>query len=64
MEIYFYKADQPGVLPMATVPGTLKERNGKDPTEAEEIKKGWQEYKELSKKVLMTWTTTVVWSFT
>ena len=46
MEIYFYKADWPGVLPMATVPGTLKERNGKDLTEAEEIKKGWQEYTE------------------
>ena len=40
MEVYFYKADGPGVLSMATVPGTLKERNGKDLTEAEEIKKG------------------------
>ena len=24
--------------------GTIKDRNGKDITEAEEIKKGWQEY--------------------
>ena len=26
--------------------GSIKERNGKDLTEAEEIKKGWQEYTE------------------
>ena len=26
--------------------GTIKDRNGKDPTEAEDIKKGWQEYTE------------------
>ena len=33
--------------------GTIKERNGKDPTEAEEIKKRWQEYTgELYKKGL------------
>ena len=31
--------------------GTIKDRNGKDLTEAEEIKKRWQEYrKELYKK--------------
>ena len=31
--------------------GTIKERNGMDLTEAEEIKKGWQEYtEELYKK--------------
>ena len=41
--------------------GTIKNRNGKDLTEAEEIKKRWQEYtEELYKKVLMTWITTVV----
>ena len=34
--------------------GTIKERNCKDLTEAEEIKKRWQEYtEELYKKVLM-----------
>ena len=33
--------------------GTIKDRNGKDPTEAEEIKKRWQEYtEELYKKIL------------
>ena len=42
---------------------TIKDRNGKDLTEAEEIKKRWQEYtEELSKKILMTWITMMVWS--
>ena len=41
--------------------GTTKDRNGMDPTEAEDIKKRWQEYtEELSKKVLMTWITMMV----
>ena len=31
---------------------TIKDRNSKDLTEAEEIKKRWQEYKELYKKGL------------
>ena len=31
---------------------TIKDRNGMDLTEAEEIKKTWQEYKELHKKNL------------
>ena len=30
--------------------GTIKDRNGIDLTEAEDIKKGWQEYTELHKK--------------
>ena len=35
--------------------GTIKDRNGKNLTEAEEIKKRWQEYtEELYKKFLMT----------
>ena len=34
--------------------GTIKDRNGKDLTEAKEIKKSWQEYTELYKKVLTT----------
>ena len=35
--------------------GTIKDRNGQDLTEAEEIKKRWQEYtKELYKNVLIT----------
>ena len=32
--------------------GTIKESNVKDPTEAEDIKKRWQEYTELYKKCL------------
>jgi len=32
--------------------GTIKDRNGMDPTEAEDIKKMWQEYKELHKRCL------------
>ena len=41
--------------------GTIKDRNGKDLTEAEEIKKRWQEYTvELYKKDLMTWITKMV----
>ena len=40
--------------------GTIKDRNGRDLKE-EEIKKAQQEYtEELHKKVLMTWTTTMV----
>ena len=32
--------------------GTIKDRNGKDLTEAEVIKKRWQDYKELYRKGL------------
>ena len=32
----------------------IKARNGKDLTEAEEIKKRWKDYTELDKKILMT----------
>ena len=42
--------------------GMIKDRNGMDLTEAEEIKKRWQEYtEELYKKVLMTQITTMMW---
>ena len=35
--------------------GTIQSRNGKDLTEAEEVRKGWQEYtEELYKNILMT----------
>ena len=55
VEIYFYKADWPGVLPMATVPGTLKERNGRELTEAEDIKRGGKNtQKNCTKKIFMT----------
>ena len=45
--------------------GTIKDRNGMDLTEAEDIQKRCQEYpEELYKKVLMTWRTMMVWSLT
>ena len=45
--------------------GMIKDRNSKDLTETEEIKKRWQEYtEELYKKVLMTWITTMMRSVT
>ena len=40
--------------------GTRKDRNGMDLTEAEDIKKRWQEYIELYKKIFMTQITTMV----
>ena len=41
--------------------GTVKDRNGMDLTEAEDIKKRWQEYtKELYKKIFMTKIITMV----
>ena len=44
---------------------TLKDRKGKDITEAEEIKKRWEEYtEELYQKIFMTQVTTMVWSLT
>ena len=45
--------------------GTIKDRNCRDLTEAEEIKKRWQEYtEELYKERLMTWIMTVTWLLT
>ena len=40
--------------------GSIKDRNGIDLIEAEDIKKRWQKYIELYKKDLMTQITTVV----
>ena len=41
--------------------GLIKERNGMDLTEAEDIKKRWQEYTEnCTKKIFMTQITTMV----
>ena len=40
---------------------TIKNRNGRDLTEAEDIKKRWQEYTEqLYKKIFMTQITTML----
>ena len=46
--------------------GSIKDRNGKDLTEAEDIKERWQEYTEelFKKKIFMTQITTKVSSFT
>ena len=46
--------------------GTIKDRNGMDLTEAEEIKKRWQEDKQknYTEKILMTQITMMVWSLT
>ena len=46
--------------------GSIKDRNGMDLTEAEDIKKRWQEYtEELYKKdIFMIQITTMVWSLT
>ena len=41
--------------------GTIKDRNGVDLTEAEDIKKRWQEYtEELYRKIFMTQIITMV----
>ena len=45
--------------------GSVKDRNSKDLTETEEIKKKWQEYtKNYTKNILMTQINTIMWSFT
>ena len=44
---------------------SIKHRNGMDLTEAEDIKKRWQEYtEELSKNIFRTQITMTVWSLT
>ena len=42
--------------------GTIKDRNGMDLTEADDIKKRWQEYtkKNYTKEIFMTQITTMV----
>ena len=45
--------------------GTIKDRNGKNLTKAEDIKNRWREYtEELYKKGLNDQITTMVWSLT
>ena len=44
---------------------TIKDRNGMDLIEAEDIKKRWQEYmKNYTKKIFITQITTMAWSLT
>ena len=40
--------------------GSIKDRNGRDLTEAEDVKKRWQEYTELYKKIFMIQITMMV----
>ena len=40
----------------------IKDGNGMDLTEAEDIKKRWQEHIELYQKIFMTQVITMVWS--
>ena len=40
--------------------GSIKDRNGMDLTEVEDIKKRWQEYTKLYKKIIMTQITMMV----
>ena len=40
--------------------GKLKDKNGMDLTEAEDIKKRWQEYQNYTKKIFMTQITMIV----
>ena len=45
--------------------GTIKDKNGKDLVDAEEIKKRWKEYmEELYKNILMNRITMMVWLVT
>ena len=45
--------------------GSIKDRNGRALTEAEDINKRWQEYtEELYKKIFTTQIITMVWSLT
>ena len=40
--------------------GSIKDRNGLDLTEAEDIKKRWREYKNYTKEILIIQTTMMV----
>ena len=45
--------------------GTIKDKNGRDLVDVEDIKKRWKEYmKNCIKKILMNWITTMVWLVT
>jgi len=44
--------------------GTIKDRNGKDLTEAERLRRGGKNAQNHTQKVLMTWITMMMWSLT
>ena len=61
----FKKIGDNKVLRFHAKMGTVKDRNGKDLTKTEEIKKSSKNtQKNCAKKVLMTQITTTVWSLT
>ena len=60
-EISSRKLDTKGTFHAKT--GTIKDRNGMDLTQAEDIKNRWQEYTEELHD-LLTWITMIVWSLT
>ena len=63
LEISSRKLDTKGTFHVTM--GSIKDRNGMNLMEAEDIKKRWQEYmEELCKKTLMTQEAMMVWSFT
>ena len=62
-DIFKKTGDTKGILHAKM--GSVKDRNSKDLTETEEIKKKWQEYtKNYTKNILMTQINTIMWSFT
>ena len=44
--------------------GSIKDRNSMDLTDAEDIKKRWQEYTELYKKIFTNQIIAMLWSLT
>ena len=44
--------------------GSIKDRNSMDLTDAEDIKKRWQEYTELYKKIFTNQIIEMLWSLT
>ena len=45
--------------------GTIKDRNGRDKVDTEEVKKRWKEcMKNCTKEILVNWITTMMWPAT
>ena len=62
---HFKKIEIPKEQTLHVKMGTVKDRNSKDLTEVEEIKKRWQEYtEEQYKKIFMAQITRMLWSLT
>ena len=60
-----FRIDWFDILVVHAKMGTIKDRNGMDLTEGEDVKKNWQEYTEnYTKKIFTTKIITMVWSLT